>query len=55
MDKFMFNSVVRKLDDRIQDYFFLKQKMGEDHATVHDAIQDILHLGDELVSLKDDE
>jgi hypothetical protein len=55
MDKFMFNSVVRKLDDRIQDYFFLKQKMGDGHATVHDAIQDIFCLADELVSLEDDE
>ena len=55
MDKFIFNSVVRNLDDRIQDYFFLKQKMGDDHATVHDAIQDIFYLADQLVSQKDDE
>lgn len=38
----MFNSLLRSMEDRIQDYWFLKNRMGDDHGTVTDAMHDII-------------
>lgn len=55
MNKGMMHSYIREMESRIQDYWFLRNRMGDDHGTVSDAMYDIISISQKMVKLNDDE
>lgn len=55
MNKGLMHSYIREMESRIQDYWFLRNRMGDDHGTVSDAMYDIISISQKMVELNDDE
>ena len=43
------------MESRIQDYWFLRNRMGEDHGIVNDAMSDIINISEKIVDLTYDQ
>lgn len=54
MNKGMMHSYIKDMESRIQDYWFLRNRMGEDHGTVSDAMNDIIKISQKILRLNDD-
>jgi|LakMenEpi03Aug12_release.lakeMendotaPanAssembly.Ray.scaffolds.fasta_scaffold2117687_2 hypothetical protein len=55
MNKGLLHSYIKEMESRIQDYWFLRNRMGEDHGIVNDAMSDIINISEKIVDLTYDQ